>query len=82
MAQKPLQELSIAELNKQRSMLKGIVISYAIIWTLLLALNIYLMIGGKKATFAVSLALIPVFIPVLSALQKVNAELKRRNTQI
>lgn len=83
MPQKPLQEFSLSELNKQRATLRGIILSFAIMSTILLGLNIYLLLTrGNGTLLAVNLALIPVIIPVWISLQKVNEERKLRTTSI
>jgi hypothetical protein len=84
MASKPLSQLDITELQKQQSRLKSILISCAIMWIILLLLNIYIMIfrDTNLALMAVSVSLLPTLLPLLTALNKVNAEIKLRNSDI
>ncbi|WP_143019845.1 hypothetical protein [Niabella drilacis] len=80
MAQKPLSESTIEELNKQRSTIKGLMIAFGLLWVLLLALNVYLLVSGKTnfGLLAVLSALFPIMIPMLISLNKINEELKLR----
>ncbi|MBZ4191841.1 hypothetical protein [Niabella beijingensis] len=81
MPQKPLSISTTEELHKQRSTLKAMMIVFGLLWMLLLAFNIYLLVT-KRPNFpllTVLSALIPVMIPMLISLNKVNAELKLRD---
>lgn len=84
MASKPLQDLDSAALYKRRSQLKGILIAFAIIWGLLLAVSIYLVLV-KRAGFAYIALSAPMtypWVPIFYSLSKINAEIKLRNANI
>lgn len=79
MPQKPLNELSSEELNKQKSRLKIILIIYAVTAAVVIGINVYeLTRNGKTSTITLLIGLLPLAMLTASPLRKVNAELKRR----
>lgn len=69
-------------LNKQRLQLKSILIACAIMWCVLLLLNLYLILFKRTniGLIVVCTSLVPTLLPLLISLNKVNAEIKLRNS--
>ncbi len=80
MTPKPLSELTLTELHKQKSTSKSTLITLGIVAGILLLYNLYLAIF-KTPNFALTtilITLIPIGVPIFSALNKINEELKNR----
>lgn len=76
MTKKP-HEMSLNELNKKRSTLKGILIGLATVWVLMMLTFIAL---KMKPGFAIQFALPFICMwPAISAYNKIKEELKQRN---
>lgn len=82
MTQKPLDGLSIPQLQQQRKQLKGILVAFGIMALLLLALIIRLIMLHKPvfALTAILMSFVPLSIPMVSLLRQVNTELSKRDT--
>lgn len=73
---KKIAEMSLEELHKRRSILKGTLIGLATIWVLMMLTFIYL---KTKAGFFIQFAMpFMCMWPAISAFNKVNEELKLR----
>lgn len=81
MAKNKLSEMSTDELNKQKGLLKGIVIGMAVVMLLCYIVLIYLVLQNKKY---VLLVIIPAtfmsLLPSALRLIQINTELKARHS--
>ncbi|RZK82521.1 MAG: hypothetical protein EOO92_01435 [Pedobacter sp.] len=83
MASTTLKELTNEKLLKQKDLLKGISIGFAVVYLVVIGILIYLF--ATKGFKNISVALIPVFtfpitlLPLLINLSSVNKEIKLRN---
>lgn len=83
MAQKPLSEQSLEELNTNKSRMQGLAIAGVVVWLAMLALLFYKLLYSSKAitsSLPMLIILPVVFIPIFKNLAETKAELKSRKT--
>jgi hypothetical protein len=77
-----LADISLAELQKQKSTLTGILIGFGIIILVASGLLIYFISKGKNvALIAVIPGCMVTLLPALIRISQLNAEIKSRNTK-
>ncbi len=84
MPSKPLRELDLATLQKQKSTYTGALAGLGIFWLALMGFIIYVALT-RKVNFALIISANTLFItgiPVLFALNKVKAEIKSRQSNL
>lgn len=84
MAQKPLTELDLEALYKQKSMFTGLLIMMGIAWLLSLGLGVYNTLTQKTgfSLIAIAMSFIPIGIPLWVQFHKIKTEIKSRNSNL
>ncbi len=71
--------LSTEKLTKRRDLIKSVLISFSIMWILLLCLAIYFLVTKSTAKLFMPLAAFPItLLPLFLQLKPLNTELKKR----
>ncbi len=80
MKKKSLSESSLEELLKNKKVLKRNIVSFGVLWLIVLAIMIII---SKYNLLAVFFPLaIATIIPIYSSMDELNSEIKRRNSHV
>mgnify|MGYP003576554120 FL=1 len=79
MSKNPFADLSTEKLIKRRDLLKGVLIAFAIMWLLLIAVATYFYITKSTLKMFIPMAILPMtLLPSFIQLTILNKELKTR----
>lgn len=79
MSKNPFADLSTEKLIKRRDLLKGVLIAFAIMWLLLIAVATYFYITKSTLKMFIPMAILPMtLLPSFIQLTLLNKELKSR----